>query len=371
MKLKYVTSIFDVVTRTASRMSIEKFLQEAELSPHINYASLKNDKGRNALFVAVCVNNLGVVKILLSRPYFLSSINTQDIDGNSMLHYAAIHNNLQMTKLLMRSGIETDIRNKAGKTAYDLSQGPIKKYFEKTEKLLPKVVVNDLWDAIGVRTLRKSTMINLVKRAGSLTERNLHGRTFLHEAIVQRNVQMVIQLMAQGACITDTDRQGNTCLHLASLYDPTYELVRILILEGMNPWVKNKEGKFFWEHLMTKSYFKCDLIDIQYPKYSNHLYTRFNLLVAMKRDLPKISAQDKKSIKNLSSSQIVLNHWHCTRINAQTDSGETLLHYAVERTGSFKIVRELIQHGVDPSIKDKFGISCWDRVTKGNAIIYH
>jgi hypothetical protein len=53
-------------------------------------------------------------------------------------------------------------------------------------------------------------------------------------------------------------------------------------------------------------------------------------------------------------------------INAQTDEGYTLLHYAADQ-GNLEMVRELLKRGADPTLRSKTGSTAYDMAT-GTAI---
>lgn len=87
--------------------------------------------------------------------------------------------------------------------------------------------------------------------------------------------------------------------------------------------------------------------------------------------------QDWYLIFNLVIVQTAIRESFCFRtlcssgafVNAANAKGETPLHDAIHR-GSEPVVRCLLTHGADPSLKDKQGVDCFELATKlGGAML--
>lgn len=75
------------------------------------------------------------------------------------------------------------------------------------------------------------------------------GMTALHYASAAGKLELIIELMVQGADISLTDHLGNTCLHYAA---KNYHrcAVEILLRYGADPSIPNKEGLVAVEMVM-------------------------------------------------------------------------------------------------------------------------
>lgn len=86
----------------------------------------QNRRGQTALHRSVSRGQMDVVEELmllcksLDRKIRNKFVNTQDVEGNSALHYASMENNQEMGQFLLRNGADRELRNKQGKTFYEL-----------------------------------------------------------------------------------------------------------------------------------------------------------------------------------------------------------------------------------------------------------
>jgi ankyrin repeat protein len=86
----------------------------------------QNRRGQTALHRSVSRGQMDVVEELLlickplDRKVRIKFVNTQDIEGNTALHYASLENNQEMGQYLLRNGADREVRNKQGKTFYEL-----------------------------------------------------------------------------------------------------------------------------------------------------------------------------------------------------------------------------------------------------------
>mmetsp|Transcript_108207 Transcript_108207/g.312734 ORF Transcript_108207/g.312734 Transcript_108207/m.312734 type:complete len:369 (+) Transcript_108207:75-1181(+) len=79
-----------------------------------------SSRGETGLHLAVMGNHGEVTQQLLTlAPKLMDST---DVDGNSPLHLCALHGSLDCAVLLLRMGVETNGRNAAGKTPFDLAK---------------------------------------------------------------------------------------------------------------------------------------------------------------------------------------------------------------------------------------------------------
>ncbi|CUI14522.1 ankyrin repeat protein, putative [Bodo saltans] len=86
----------------------------------------QNRRGQTALHRSVSRGQMDAVEELilvcktLDRKIRIKFINTQDVEGNTALHYASLENNQELGQYLLRNGADREVRNKQGKTFYEL-----------------------------------------------------------------------------------------------------------------------------------------------------------------------------------------------------------------------------------------------------------
>lgn len=68
--------------------------------------------GEYALSFAACLNQEECIRLLLARG---ADCNSQDSNGNTALHMAVIHNQLDMFDLIYNVGASLKIKNRRGK----------------------------------------------------------------------------------------------------------------------------------------------------------------------------------------------------------------------------------------------------------------
>ncbi|KAK3404692.1 hypothetical protein EUGRSUZ_K01007 [Eucalyptus grandis] len=85
-------------------------------------AEIKNKKGQNILHVAAKAGHIRVVRFLKYHTISEKLINSKDVDGNTPLHLAAMHNHCNaMRSLTKDKRIDVRLRNNDGLTALDVA----------------------------------------------------------------------------------------------------------------------------------------------------------------------------------------------------------------------------------------------------------
>ena len=88
------------------------------LSKDSSLTKEKSLSGRTVMHFAAMYGNNSAISYYLSNTFL--SINAQDNDGNTPLHYANEKGYATTIELLIKSGAKTDIKNNAGLIASDL-----------------------------------------------------------------------------------------------------------------------------------------------------------------------------------------------------------------------------------------------------------
>ncbi|KAL3714914.1 hypothetical protein ACJRO7_006765 [Eucalyptus globulus] len=86
-------------------------------------AEIKNKKGQNILHVAAKAGDIAAVRLLIHcTTIFKKLINSKDVDGNTPLHLASMHNHCEvMSSLTKAKVIDLGLRNNDGLTALDVA----------------------------------------------------------------------------------------------------------------------------------------------------------------------------------------------------------------------------------------------------------
>nr|XP_061826937.1 ankyrin repeat domain-containing protein 50 [Nerophis lumbriciformis]XP_061826939.1 ankyrin repeat domain-containing protein 50 [Nerophis lumbriciformis] len=164
-------------------------------------------EGRTALILAAQEGHLSAVRLLLDRR---SPIDHRAYDGHSALSAALLEGHAEVAELLMRRGADTDVRDAEGRP------------------LLYLLVLEDRLDMATV----------LIEKGGvPMESRDSEGRTAVHVASWQGNVDMVVLLLKHGANPNAQDTEGRPPLHSVA-------------------WTGNSE---VGHHLLAKSGINIDL----------------------------------------------------------------------------------------------------------------
>ena len=159
----------------------------------------------------------------------------KDGSENTALHYAAKAGNVEICKRLMKDGADTNATGQNGMKVLPFAAryGDEKKAKEVWECMVLIAISNKTVQDIKRKrpNARKSQLREMGKTLDEETqsqfaaqERDKYNFNILHHAIQNtnwaKNTFVVEKLISIGSfTITETDNQGNTCLHLAAQFD--------------------------------------------------------------------------------------------------------------------------------------------------------
>ena len=152
--------------------------------------STPNANIKNELLNSVKKNNTSKVKELLKKG---ANINSEYDDENTLLHIAVRKGLDKMVKLLVKSNIKINARNKFDDTALHELASTTKVSKKKTKKIFKILSKEDV----------------------KLDKRNENGNTPLHLAVIEGNVTMVKLLIKDGAKKKIKNHSNSTPLQIA------------------------------------------------------------------------------------------------------------------------------------------------------------
>uniref|UniRef100_A0A2A4K1M0 SOCS box domain-containing protein n=1 Tax=Heliothis virescens TaxID=7102 RepID=A0A2A4K1M0_HELVI len=187
--------------------------------------------GVTALHVAVIKNYIDIVKILIKAG---SNVNHKTYDRMTPLHFATSRGFLDLVKFLVSHGASLEARDANERTALYIAAG---RCHEDVIKYLIDAGANVNSEEIhGYTPLCEAVWQKFpmgVKQLLLSGARITHSHRLLHNAIIQRQVEIVELLTAYGAGINLYNDNGDTPLLLAArLSQP--EVAKILLRKGAN-----------------------------------------------------------------------------------------------------------------------------------------
>eukprot|EP01132_Coremiostelium_polycephalum_P000001 gene1-1_t len=299
------------------------------------------------LYIAIRKGHIHLVNLLIAG----AGKDSQDVDGNTALHVAALSRKVEVIKKLVALGADINIKNKQGLMPIHLMTS------QDSPSLTPQLIA-----ALGLSETDKMAHLNIALHnailAGSLyltqqliglgadvNAKDILGRHPLHVAIQHGYAKMVCPLLSAGAHIEATDSAGNTALHLA-VRKGDLEAVAFLMSHKAEQQVKNKKGE-------TPLYLA---IIHEHVAISEELLKLFNIKLT-RNDLQEnsllhqaISVGDLLLVKEILRDQA----GYKIDINAQNFFKKTPLHLAAS-LGNEEIIAALLAVAVTPCQQDAHG----------------
>lgn len=188
-------------------------------------------------------DNLTLVRLLIE---YGANTTITDRNGNNLLHIAAQNNaNSVLEFLIGTRGMDLDARNENSQTLLEY-------YVINNDTYLVKRLVKNGADT----SIKSSTGMGLLQLAVTnnadnmvdyligmdgmdLDEPGENGRTLLHDAALENNLDLIEQLLSNGAHKNALDNNKNTVLHIAAKHG-SEQMVSYLIKQGVKTHTKNK-----------------------------------------------------------------------------------------------------------------------------------
>lgn len=298
---------------------------------------------------------------LYENPTLIHAI---DEEGNTLLHYAAILGNVELTDLLIQQGADITAPDNSGHTplliaanshAFNRNMVFIRLLDSLTsvsDRELSALfhIIAQRHDTDGIsRTLMEALIrrsfhlrfrfhhtprCGLVNLKGKMNCQSENGLTLLHESTIVLNTGLIQLLVEQGLLdIDEVDDSGNTPLHYAVQYDHTEnQAVLVLLLSlGANINARNNQGETVLHIAVNKNNLPMVRRLLNQPELDINIKNHYG-------DTPLFAAC--RSSGKSAIVQCILNQpvEHCL-INSE---GQTPLHLAVILPAGTGLVRTLL-----------------------------
>lgn len=358
LTLETTTPLNIYLSRLRPKIEIVSLLLENKANPNQT-----DSYGNNSLYYAIdnyycdeVKNPYGckpeIIELLLK---FGANIYQQNKEKTSPLSYAVSNWNVDVISIFQEhEKINYKIKTeKNGNLFHSLFQNPIR--FEGSYNYF-----NDL------SNLEK--LINLLlENKIDINGKNKNGETPLMMAFDNKNIIQL--LLSKGADINLTDNKGNTTLHFAALGQP--EKLKLLLENGVNPNLKNKNKKNAYEYLISNlnkaSKKTTECISILYnltPHTDNELTLTESIFIGNLEYTQKLIELDSNKTdyneEVFSAIESDIPQMLTLILQKNPDLSyksslyyETPLIFAIQHL-NLEMVEILLQSGANPNIFDEF-----------------
>jgi len=216
--------------------------------------NVKDEKGNTPLHLASIYRHDEIVDLLIQHKSDVDLLNAQ---GQASLYLASLYGNPESIKLLLAGGAKLNIKDAEGNTP--LHTAVLYRHPENLDEILK---ANPDIDAVNkegytplllaVRRPDNQKAIELLLQQGAdMNIPDTTGRNALLVSVGSHQKDYIELLVSKGIDIDSQDNDGNTALHYPlmnvldnKLYLPHgKEILKILVGEGADPHIRNKEGK--------------------------------------------------------------------------------------------------------------------------------
>ncbi|XP_065343629.1 serine/threonine-protein phosphatase 6 regulatory ankyrin repeat subunit B-like [Cloeon dipterum] len=305
-----------------------------------NLSINRQDKdGKTALHYAAKEGNLGIVQQLLSQR---ADVQLKDHNGWTALHYAILTNNQDLVQKLLDNGADIESKTNRKETALHLTA--YKNFTGLTQKL--------------------------IDCGGDVNSKNDHGLTCVIFATVNRNRDLLEVLLKNNANVNAKTRfLGYTALQIA-VFEDYPEILEKLVDFGADVNLKNDDG---WTPLHFAARYKpelcqklldhgADVNSIDQDGWTPlHFAARFNpqIFQTLLEHGADVNLKERAGWTALHFAArynpdlcpTLLEHG--ADVNLKNNNGWTALHFAARYNPD--LCSELLEHGADVNLKNNNG----------------
>jgi cytohesin len=303
-----------------------------------------NEDGIPTLHIAAAHGHIEIVKLLIARG---AEVNGRDTHLNTPLHWAAQQGHAKVCENLIAKGADVNARNKNYFTplhyAARRSHGDVVRILIADQA---DVNAKDRWDTTPIEWAHwwaTDSSFGQLKAAGALGRPGQSlGWTELHSAAKDGRVEMVRQLIDEGAKLEARNSRGETPLIIAA-ENGRKDVVELLLATGANIHARRKWGSQPLHVAIRKGHTKIA-----------------ELLIAKGADINSKGDHDRTPLHNAywgkprNKRIIDLLLAKGANLNARDREGSAPLHYAASSANreSFEL---LLVRDVDINAKNDFG----------------
>ena len=280
-----------------------------------------------------------------------------EVDGTTLLHWAAGLGNLVVAKFLISQGADVNAKDNKGNTPLHSAalEGHDTPFYSATDK----------GHHIEVAKF-------LVSQGADVNTKNNEGYTPLHSAAYEGNIEIVKFLVSQGADVNAKDKNVvGTPLHVAALKG-NVEVAKFLVSQGADVKVKGYNGLTPLD--MAKTEKKTAVVEYLSGLSSTSTPARqaanpSQFTAEEQAEIDKFIAENGSDVKAVNKNGFTLLHQAAglgqitvveflvskgADVNAKNNNGYTPLHQAAY-DGHVEVVKFLVSEEANVKAKDKDG----------------
>ena len=283
-----------------------------------------NDNGDSFLSVCIKKHKLKAIKWLLEHKCNPCIKNN---DGQSPIQLAVKSGKVKITKVLLETSlVSINEKDSDGRT------------------LLHEAVINGEIDIVN----------ELIKHSADINVLDKNNRNILFDAIAYGEDKLISKILATGELnINTVDSEGHTILHKHEVLSDD-SLAKKLLYHGADPTIIDKDGKNFLFHTALRGEDGEELLDIAVEKGCNingRVRNNNSILMEIMFAFTNLSDDEKNRRSGLMSMAKKLVKKGID-VNAINDQGETVLFDAV-RKNDVEATAFLLEDGVDVNKRNK------------------
>ncbi|MCR5387401.1 MAG: ankyrin repeat domain-containing protein [Treponema sp.] len=294
-----------------------------------------------------------------------SDINEQDLDGNTVLHAAALMNDADLVTFLIIKGANTEIKNFESQTPLILAID--NDCFDSARSLINAKANIFARDSEGVTALEKGLSINetyyeMMISSTTAAIKDDQGRTIIHYFVNDRNEVALDYAIKRKLPIDDIDDEGHSPLALA-LSDPDSiedaRMANMLLLAGAKP-IGGKTAYF--ENAVLSRNYSVTMTDGQTPLHIAAIKNHTGISEFLIKNNADTSSQDINGSTplheacrygNTEIARLLLDAK--ADVNSQDSLCKTPLLLIIPEESRTEIYKLLIEYKADVNHRDMYG----------------